>query len=317
VTSTLPADTFTEVIVTGSAARKPRRRPGDGRWAAVFLGPWAIGLILLTIGPMVASLYLAFTDYDLLSEPTFTGIDNFTRMFSDPLWLKSVTVTGTYVLISVPLQLAFALLLALVLNKSVWGVGFFRSVYYVPSLVGASVAIAILWREIFGADGLFNQALGLFGIESSASWIGDSSTALWTLILLRVWEFGAPMVIFLAGLRQIPNELYESTALDGAGPWRQFWHITLPLLTPVLFFNLVLQIINAFQVFSSAYIVGGNGGGPANSLLMYSVYLYQAAFRDFEMGYAAAMAWVLLIIIGVITAINFWSSRFWINYSDD
>jgi multiple sugar transport system permease protein len=308
--------TSTERIVTAAPPRS-RPRAGDGRWALVFLGPWLVGLLLLTIGPMAASLYLAFTDYDLLSAPTWIGVDNFTRMLSDPLWQKSMQVTTMYVLVSVPLQLAFALLLALALNKSVWGVGLFRSVYYVPSLVGTSVAIAILWRQVFGANGLFNQLLGLFGIDSDISWIGGSSTALWTLILLRVWEFGAPMVIFLAGLRQIPGELYESASLDGAGPWRQFWRITLPLLTPVLFFNLVLQIINAFQVFGSAYIIGGNGGGPANSLLVYSVYLYQAAFGNFEMGYAAAMAWVLLVLIGVVTAINFWGGRFWINYSDE
>ncbi|WP_010205304.1 carbohydrate ABC transporter permease [Salinibacterium sp. PAMC 21357] len=311
----LSTEPVTATLKTGSARKV--RRPGDGRWAAVFLGPWAIGLVLLTIGPMMASLYLAFTDYDLLTTPTWTGFDNFTRMFTDPLWQKAMTVTIMYVAVSVPFQLAFALMLALALNKGVWGVGFFRSVYYIPSLVGTSVAIAILWRQVFGSAGLFNQGLGLLGIESTTSWIGDSSTALWTLILLRVWEFGAPMVIFLAGLRQIPTELYESASLDGAGPWRQFWKITMPLLTPVLFFNLVLQIINAFQVFGSAYIIGGNGGGPANSLLLYSVYLYQAAFANFEMGYAAAMAWVLLILIGVVTALNFWVGRFWITYSDD
>lgn len=295
-----------------------RKRRGEGRWAALFLTPWAIGLIVLTAGPMLASLYLAFTDYDLLSAPEFIGWDNFVRMFTlDPLWWKSMQVTTVYVLVSVPLQLAFALLLALALNKAVWGVGLFRSIYYVPSLVGASVAVAILWRQVFGSGGLVNQFLGMLGIQSDFSWIGDPSTSLWTLILLRVWEFGAPMVIFLAGLRQIPGELYESASLDGAGPWRQFWKITLPLLTPVLFFNLVLQLINAFQVFGSAYIIGGNGGGPANSLLVYSVYLYQTAFGNFEMGYAAAMAWVLLLIISVVTAINFWAGRYWINYTDE
>ncbi|WP_420112020.1 carbohydrate ABC transporter permease [Pseudactinotalea sp.] len=308
---------MTDVRTSGGSGTATRSRGArQGRWALLFLAPWGIGLVVLTIGPMAASLVLAFTDYNLLSMPQWVGLDNLTRMFGDPLWQKSIQVTAMYVFISVPLQLAFALLVALALNKSVWGAGFFRSVYYVPSLVGASVAVAILWRQVFGANGLFNQLLGLVGIESSISWIGDSSTALYTLILLRVWEFGSPMVIFLAGLRQVPVELYESASLDGAGAWRQFWRITLPLLTPVLFFNLVLQIINAFQVFGSAYIIGGNGGGPANSLLVYSVYLYQSAFANFEMGYAAAMAWVLLLVIGAVTAINFWAGRFWINYSD-
>lgn len=290
----------------------------DGRWALLFLGPWIVGTLVLTAGPMIASLVLSFTDYNLLSAPDFVGFDNFTRMFTtDPLWWKSLVVTATYVIVSVPLQLAFALLVALLLNKSVWGVGLFRSVYYVPSLVGASVAIAILWRQVFGSDGLFNQALGLLGIESSTSWIGDPDTALWTLVLLRVWEFGSPMVIFLAGLRQVPQELYEAASLDGAGRVRQFGTITVPMLTPVIFFNLVLQIIAAFQVFGSAYIIGGNGGGPANSMLVYTVYLYQTAFRSFEMGYAAAMAWVLLLIIAAITAVNFWAGRYWINYGDE
>lgn len=296
----------------------PRVGHGDGRWALVFLAPWIAGTLLLTAGPMLASLVLSFTDYNLLSAPDYVGLDNFTRMFTaDPLWWKSLTVTTLYVVVSVPLQLAFALLVAMLLNKSVWGVGLFRSVYYVPSLVGASVAIAILWRQVFGSDGLFNQALGIVGIESSTSWIGDPDTALWTLVLLRVWEFGSPMVIFLAGLRQIPQELYEAASLDGAGRVRQFKTITAPLLTPVIFFNLVLQIIAAFQVFGSAYIIGGNGGGPANSLLVYTVYLYQTAFGSFEMGYASAMAWVLLVIIGAITAVNFWAGRYWINYGDE
>lgn len=312
--------TATRTIVTRGASRRearerPRRR--DGRWALVFLGPWIAGFLVLTAGPMLASLYLSFTDYDLLTAPEFVGVENFTRMVSDPLWWKSLQVTGLYVVVSVPLQLLFALLLAFALNRSVWGVGFFRSVYYVPSLVGAGVAVAILWRQVFGSDGLFNQMLGAFGIHTDISWIGDSSTSIWTLILLRVWEFGAPMVIFLAGLRQIPNELYESASLDGAGVWAQFRSVTMPLLTPVLFFNLVLQLINAFQVFGSAYIIGGGTGGPANSLLVYTVYLYQMAFGSFQMGYAAAMAWVLLVVVGVVTVINFWAGRYWITYTDD
>jgi pectin-derived oligosaccharide transport system permease protein len=304
-----------ETTISGGPG--PQRR-GQGRWALLFLGPWLIGLVVLTAGPMLASLVLAFTDYDLLRPPEFVGFDNFVRMFTlDPLWWKSVQVTVLYVVVSVPLQLVFALLLALVLNRSVWGVGLFRSLYYVPSLVGAGVAVAILWRQVFGASGLFNQLLGAVGIESTTSWIGNSSTSLWTLVLLRVWEFGAPMVIFLAGLRQIPKELYESAAIDGATPWRQFRSITLPMLTPVLFFNLVLQIISAFQVFGSAYIIGGGTGGPANSLLVYTVYLYQMAFGNFQMGYAAAMAWVLLVIIAAVTAVNFWAGRHWIEYTDE
>jgi multiple sugar transport system permease protein len=295
-----------------------RRRRGDGPWAVLFLAPWLVGLVALTAGPLLASLYLSFTDYDLLSPPTWSGLDNYRRMFTeDPRWWHSVQVTGLYVVVAVPLQLAFALVLALALNRGVRGLGTFRALFYVPSLVGSAVAVAILWREIFGAHGLVNQLLSLVGIETSISWIGSSDYALGTLILLRVWEFGAPMVIFLAGLRQIPGELYEAAAMDGASRFRQFWSVTIPLLTPIIFFNVVLQLIGAFQVFGSAFVISGGTGGPSDSLLVYTLYLYQAAFTNFEMGYAAAMAWVLMVVIGAVTAANFWFGRFWVNYGDE
>ncbi|MCQ8190254.1 carbohydrate ABC transporter permease [Streptomyces rugosispiralis] len=312
--SGLPSRTST---TEGTPKATSRRRP-QGKWALLFLSPWIVGLLVFTAGPLIASLYLSFTDYDLLSSPQWIGSGNYTRMLTgDPVWRQSVVVTAVYVAVAVPLQLAFALLLATVLNRGIKGMTIWRALYYLPSLFGSSIAIAILWRQIFGAEGLLNNVLGMIGIESTTSWIGDPHWSLGTLILLRVWEFGSPMIIFLAGLRQIPAELYESASLDGAGAVRRFFSITLPMLTPIVFFNLILQVINAFQVFGSAFIIGGGHGGPGNSMLVYTLYLYQAAFNDFQMGYAAAMAWFLLVVIGAVTAVNFWLSRYWVHYSDE
>jgi multiple sugar transport system permease protein len=196
------------------------------------------------------------------------------------------------------------------------GLPFYRSVFYLPSMLGSSVAIAVLWRQMFEVDGLVNQILRKFGFEATTSWIGDPSTALWTIILLHVWTFGSPMVIFLAGLRQIPGMYYEAASVDGASKWSQFRKITLPLLSPIIFFNLVLQIINAFQAFTQAYVVSNGTGGPSDSTMFYTLYLYQRGFVQFQMGYAAAMAWVLLLIIAVFTAINFYLSKHWVFYGD-
>jgi multiple sugar transport system permease protein len=225
-------------------------------------------------------------------------------------------VTFAYVLFGVPGQLAIALFLALILDRGMRGLQFYRSAFYLPSLLGSSVAIAVLWRLVFGGNGLFNDILGWFGIESSTSWIADPGTALWTIILLHVWTFGSPMIIFLAGLRQIPRELYEAASVDGASRWRQFSSITIPLLTPIIFFNLVLAIIGSFQSFTQAYIVSGGSGGPVDSTLFYTLYLYNQGFGSFRMGYASALAWLLLLLIGALTAVNFWASKFWVHYDD-
>ncbi|GAA1489426.1 carbohydrate ABC transporter permease [Brachybacterium sacelli] len=293
-----------------------RRRRSQAGIAHVFLTPFLLGLVLITAGPLLASLYLAFTDYDMLSAPSFVGIENFERMFADQNWRASVSVTLRYVVISVPLQLAFALLLAAGLDKGIRGLSFYRSAFYLPSLLGSSVAIAILWRQIFGDSGLINQALALIGIEGS-SWLQNPDTALSTLIVLNVWTFGSPMVIFLAGLRQIPEELYEAARVDGAGKIREFRSITMPLITPIIFFNLILQTIGSFQAFTQAHIISGGLGGPLNSTLFYTLYLYRQAFVNYNMGYAAAMAWVLLVVIAVFTAVYFLTSKYWVHYGDE
>ncbi|MBA2888911.1 sugar ABC transporter permease [Nonomuraea soli] len=284
--------------------------------AYVFLAPWFLGLIAITVGPIVASLYLSFTDYSLLEEAQWVGLDNYARMFTeDDRFLQSLKVTTIYVVVSVPMQLAFALLLALLLDRGLRGLTIYRSVYYLPSLLGGSVAIAILWRKIFGTDGLVNSVLLWFGIEGPG-WVTDPDTALGTLILLHVWTFGAPMVIFLAGLRQIPQSYYEAASVDGATKLTQFRHITLPLLTPIIFFNLVLEIIKSFQSFTQSFIVSNGTGGPVDSTLFYTLYLYMKGFKNFEMGYAAAMAWVLLLIIAGLTGVNFLMSKYWVFYGD-
>jgi multiple sugar transport system permease protein len=295
--------------------KKPPGVKKDNLAAYLFLAPWLIGLFVITIGPMLASLYLAFTDYNLIQAPQWIGLENFTRMLSDERLHNSLRVTFTYVFVSVPLQLAIALLLAVVLDRGVRGMAFYRSIFYLPSLLGSSVAIAVLWRQVFGTEGLLNQALAVIGIEGKG-WISDPSTALGTLVVLNIWTFGSPMVIFLAGLRQIPAMYYEAASVDGAGVLRRFFSITLPLLTPIIFFNLVLQIIHAFQSFTQAFVVSGGSGGPSDSTMFFTLYLYDRGFGHFDMGYASAMAWFLLVIIGAFTAANFLASKYWVFYDD-
>ena len=302
-----------------SGARVKEKTP-DNLAAYLFLLPWLIGLVVFTIGPMLASLYLSFTDYNLLKSPLeyppdFIGLENYTKMLGDGAFWNSFRVTVTYVIISVPLQLALALALALLLDRGMRGLSFYRSIFYLPSLLGGSVAIAILWRQVFGKEGLVNGFLALFGIDGPG-WIGHPDFALGTIIILHIWTFGSPMVIFLAGLRQIPEMYHEAAAVDGAGKFRRFFSITLPLLTPIIFFNLVLQIIFAFQTFTQAYVVSGGTGGPADSTMFYTLFLYRTGFLEYDMGYASAMAWFLLIVIGAFTAFNFWLSKFWVFYDD-
>jgi multiple sugar transport system permease protein len=293
-----------------------RRPVGENAAGYLFLLPWLIGVTVFLAGPTLVSLVLSFTDYNLLDTPNWVGARNYARLFTqDRRYHSARMVTLTYVVFAVPLNLAFALALAMALNARIKGLGLYRAVYYIPSLLGGSVAVSILWRQIFGLGGIVSPILSAFGVEGS-SWVSSPSQALWTLIILHIWQFGSPMVIFLAGLKQVPGELYEAASIDGAGRWRQFWVITVPILTPVIFFNLVLQIINSFQAFTPAFIVSGGTGGPLDSTLFYTLYLYVQGFGNFRMGYAAAMGWVLLVIIGTVTALAFISSRYWVHYED-
>ena len=287
----------------------------EGIAGYLFLLPWLVGFFGLTLIPMIASLYFSFTQYDVLTPAIPVGLKNYESLFADGRFINSLKVTFKYVIVSVPLQLAFALLVALMLKKNRRGVKVYRAMYYLPSLFGGSVAVSILWRQLFNKEGVFNQILAVFGIEGK-NWIATPSSALNTLIVLAVWQFGASMVIFLASLKQIPEDYYEAATLDGAGKIAQFFRITLPLLTPMVFFNIVMQVINAFQSFNSAYIISNGSGGPLDSTLFYSLYLYIKAFNHFQMGYASAMAWILLLIIAVVTGLMFLFAKFWVFYDD-
>ncbi|MFI9008072.1 carbohydrate ABC transporter permease [Actinosynnema sp. NPDC053489] len=303
----------------GVAAAGPggrTRLPGDGLAGYLFLSPWLLGVLLLTLGPMVTSLYLSFTDYDLFNAPTWVGLENYERMFSDARWLRSVGVTALYVALAVPVKLAAALGIALLLNTERAGRGFYRAAFYGPSLIGGSVGVAIVWKTMFGDDSVVDQLLRRFGVDTGG-WAGNPDFSLLMLVLLATWQLGAPMVIFLAGLKQVPRELYEAAEVDGAGRARRFRSITLPMISPVLFFNLLLETINAFQVFTSAYVVGGPNGQPAGSTLFYTIYLFDRGFGDYRMGYASAMAWVLLLGVGLVTAFLFRTARGWVFYSGD
>ena len=300
----------------GKLKVRGKEETNDTVAAYLFLAPWLLGLVVITIGPMLASLYLAFTDYSLLAPPEWIGLENFERMLHDERLHNSIRVTFTYVFVSTPLQLGLALAIAVLLNRGMRGLPFYRSVFYLPSLMGSSVAIAILWRQMFGTTGLVNQLLTMVGVQNPPGWIADPSTALWTIVLLHIWTFGSPMIIFLAGLRQIPTMYYEAASVDGATKWTQFWKITMPLLSPIIFFNLVLQIIGAFQSFTQAFVVSGGTGGPSDSTMFYTLYLYQKGFGQFDMGYASAMAWLLMVIIAILTALNFFASKYWVFYDD-
>ncbi len=303
----------------GRRARGRVRLGEDNLAGYLFIAPWLIGFFAFTFIPIVASLALAFTNYNILSPlPHWIGVRNFERMFAtDPRYWTSVRQTFYFAFTSVPLKIAFALALALLMNARRGFVGVYRAVYYLPSIVGANVAVAVMWRQIFGTDGVVNAGLAAVGISSHTTWLGNPATAIWTVIALAVWEFGSPMLIFLAGLKQIPGELYEAAAIDGAGMLARFRRVTLPLLTPIIFFNFVIQMIFGFTVFTSAFIISGGTGSPLDTLLFYPLYLYQKGFLDFEMGYAAAIAWVLLVVIAMLTVLIFKTSRYWVFYAQE
>lgn len=306
-----PPRPLEEVRRTSSRRRSSAlRRPP---WLAVllFLGPWTVGVVGLILIPFAISLYYSLTDFGFFGDINFVGIKNYVNLFSDPRFANSLVVTFVYVGVSTPLKLGLALAFALILKERTRGVGIYRAAFYLPSLLGGSVAAALLWRQLFGANGVLDQILMFFGAESK-SYISSPDTALWTLIALAVWQFGAPMVIFLAALHQVPQELYEAADIDGAGYFQKLFSVTLPLITPIIFFNGVMQLITSFQSFTPAYIISGGTGAPADSTLVFALYLYQEAFARFRMGYASAMAWVLFAIIALFTSVVFLTSGRWV-----
>jgi len=282
----------------------------------LFISPWLISFFLFIFIPILVSLVLSFTDYNVLANSgDFIGLDNFKEMFfEDRRYGRSVMATFKYVIFAVPLRLVFALGVAMLLNTKRRGVGVYRAAFYAPSIVGGSIAVAVMWRQIFGNDGLINFVLALLGVDGP-NWLGNPDTAIWTLIILAAWQFGSPMLIFLAGLKNIPKQLYESAEIDGANAFQRFLRITLPMLTPIIFFNLIMQLISGFMVFTQAFII--TGGRPLDTTLFYALYVYQQAFEFNNMGYASAMAWVMLAVIAILTALVFRSSSYWVHYEAD
>lgn len=280
----------------------------------LYIIPWIVGFLIFQLYPLISSFIYSFTDYSMMNSPSFIGLKNYTDLLTtDPNFWQSLKVTLIYVVFSVPFKLAIALLIAMILNIKIRAVGFFRTLYYLPSIMGGSVAIAVLWRFLFMKDGFLNKLLSAIHIQG-ADWLGDTRFSLMTISLLTVWQFGSSMVLFLAGLKQIPEELYEAGRMDGASKIRMFFTITIPMLTPIVLFNIVIQMINSFQDFTAAFVI--TNGGPANSTYLYGIMLYQNAFQYFKMGYASALSWILFIIIIVITALIFRSSSRWAHYED-
>ncbi|WP_411345030.1 carbohydrate ABC transporter permease [Paenibacillus sp. WLX1005] len=282
-----------------------------------FISPFIIGFLAFTLIPMFISLYLSFTSYNLFSPPRWVGLNNFEKMFTgDTKYWNSVKVTLYYVFIGVPLRLTFALFVAMILNTGSRMIGAYRTIYYLPSIIGGSVAVSIMWRNIFSEQGIVNGLLMALG-AAPIQWFGDPGAALGMLITLSVWQFGSSMLIFLAGLKNISPEMYEAASVDGARPARKFFSITLPLLSPIILFNLIMQTISAFMTFVPAYIISKGEGGPLDGTMLYSLYLFRQAFMFNNMGYASAMAWVMLIFIGVLTLILFKTSKFWVFYESE
>lgn len=304
-----------------SAARQDlRRRRGLSKLEQGYMGfililPWLIGFCIFKLYPFVSSLVYSFTDYDLFKGvQNVVGFQNYIDAFTKPKNVKALQVTFTYAFMTVPLKLIFALFIAYILNFKIKGVGLFRTAYYVPSILGGSVAIAVLWKALFKNDGVINTILAMLGFES-INFLADKSWALFIICLLRVWQFGSAMVLFLAALKGVPEDLYEAASIDGATKGRQFLSITIPLISPVIFYNLVTQLVQAFQEFNGPYII--TNGGPRNATTLISVIVYNTAFKDYKVGMSSAMAWVMFVIVMVLTVIAFVSQKKWVYYSDD
>ncbi|EOL41214.1 hypothetical protein RV11_GL002571 [Enterococcus phoeniculicola] len=280
----------------------------------LYVTPWIIGFLIFTIYPFLNSLYISFTDFTMVRDPKLIGLANYKELFADQEFIDSLIATFKYALLTVPASLVFALLIAVILNFKLKGINFFRTAYYIPSILGGNVAISVIWKFLFTGDGLINQAIGIFGVEP-LPWLSDPELAMIVVSLLRVWQFGSSMIIFLAALQNIPAELYEAAEVDGASKITQFFKITLPLITPSLFFNLVMGMVGAFQEFNSAYLI--TGGGPLKATQFTSLLIYNYSFKFFRMGYASAMSWILFVIIMIFTGLVFVSQKKWVYYVDE
>ncbi|MDD3429554.1 MAG: sugar ABC transporter permease [Oscillospiraceae bacterium] len=280
----------------------------------VFIAPWLIGFLIFKLYPFASSLVYSFTDFHLFKGMTKVGLFNYIKIFTDEDIMKALWVTIKYAFTTVPLKLVAALFIAYILNFKIKFVNAFRTAYYIPSILGGSVAIAVLWKALFRDNGLINTGLAMFGAEG-INWLSEPKYALFIISLLRVWQFGSAMVIFLAALKGVPTDLYEAATIDGAGKWKQFFSITVPMITPVIFYNLITQLVQAFQEFNGPYII--TQGGPLQSTTLISLLVYNKAFRSYEMGISSAMAWVMFLIVMVLTIISFVSQKYWVYYGDE
>lgn len=303
------------MTTTHRARRSSRAARRETLTFYLLISPWIIGFLWFVLGPLVASLGFSFTRWDLLSRPEPIGLRNYTRLLTDKLFWQSLSVTVRYTLMYVPAELVGGLLLALLMNQvTVRGIRAVRTIYYLPTVI-SGVAFVVVWMWLFQPEaGLINATLAIFGIQGPR-WLADPQTALIALWLMSLWGLGRAAIIYLAGLKSIPQELYEAAAIDGAGSWQAFWSVTLPMLSPTIFFNLVLSVIATFQTFTSAFVA--TSGGPLDSTLFYVLYLYRRAFQDFQMGYASALAWVLFLIILALTLLIVRSSQFWVYYEGE
>lgn len=280
----------------------------------VFITPWILGFLIFKFYPMMSSLVLSFSDYHMFQGISKWGFDNYRQIFANEDICKSLIVTFKYAFLTVPLKLVMALFIAYILNFKLKFVNAFRTAYYIPSILGGSIAIAVLWKSLFRDDGLINTMLAVIGV-TGPNWLSDPKWALFVITLLRIWQFGSAMVIFLAALKGIPEELYEAGTVDGASKWRQFRSITIPLITPVIFYNLITQLVQAFQEFNGPYVI--TQGGPLGSTTLISLLIYNRAFKTYEMGMASAMAWVLFICVMILSGVAFFSQKYWVYYSDE
>ncbi|TXI16879.1 MAG: sugar ABC transporter permease [Roseateles sp.] len=281
----------------------------------LFVLPFVLGVLLFKLFPFVMSFALSFTQYDLIDPPEWVGLRNYQEMLSsDPLFTKSLGVTLTFALLAVPLRVGFALVVAQVLNFKLRGINAFRAAFYIPSILGGSIAVAVLWRFLFAKNGLVNILLGKLGLDP-IPWLADEHYSMWTIVLLFTWQFGSACVIFLAALHNVPKSLYEAAEIDGASTNQQFWKITVPLITPVIFFNLIMQMVHAFQEFNGPYLI--TEGGPLHSTYVLALYIYDQSFRFFNLGYGAALSWVLFALVAGLAAISFWSSKYWVFYAGE
>lgn len=297
-------------------ATKPRRRRYTRRdyQAFLYIAPWLLGFVVLQLYPFIMSLLYSFCNYSLGSSVKFIGLDNYVRLFTrDADFVRSLKATGIFTLAVVPGKLILSLAVAMFLNRDMRGINLARTVYYIPSLFGGSVAVAVLWKVLFQDNGIVNAYINALGLQTIQFW-GDPRYALGTICSLEIWQFGSSMVMSLAALKQVPASLYEAASIDGANAWHRFWHVTIPQISPVLFFNLIMQTIQALQNFTSASVI--TNGGPLKSTYVMGLKLYKEAFTNFKMGYASAISWVMFLIIMAVTLLLFRFSSAWVSYDD-